>query len=319
MGKKTIPFFLFLLLAGIIGCRGAGEKTELVVAKVGERSITLKEYEDALARFLPDGAAGAGSSDGKTAAPADDKAVMKEIKRDLISQLVEEALILQEAERMGITVTPEELTAQVEGIEKDYGGAAFKDVIKERYGDVSKWKEEIRKKFLIKKTVDKIAASRNTPSEEDARRYYDGHIKEFDFNEQVRARMIVVNSDDDARRIRKGLTALNFAETASRTSLSPEAKNGGDLGFFGRGDMPKEFEDVVFNLAPGEISPVVKTPYGYHLFLVVERKKGGRLPWAEAKGKITERLRVEKSDAVFAEWLDSLKRKTNIEVNEALL
>lgn len=319
MGKKTIPFVLALLLAGIIGCRGADEKTKLVVAKVGERSITLKEYEDALARFGPEGSIANGSPEGKAPAPADDNAVMKEIKRDLIAQLVEEALILQEAERMGVTVTPEELTAHVEGIEKDYGGAAFKDAIKERYGDVFTWKEELRKKFLIRKTVDKIAASRNAPSEEEARKYYDEHIRDFDFKEQVRARMIVVNSDDDARRIRKDLTPLNFAETAKKTSLSPEGKRGGDLGFFGRGDMPKEFEDVVFNLAPGEISPVVKTPYGFHVFLVEERKKGGRMAWVEAKGKIIERLRAERSDAAFAEWMDSLKRRTNIEINEALL
>ncbi len=322
MVKKAIPLFLSILLAGVVGCKGADEKTRLVVAKVGERSITLKEYEDALARFLPEGSTGGAPSpnDDKTGgAPADDRAVMKEIKRDLIAQLVEEALILQEAGRMGVTVTKEELAAHVEGIEKDYGGAAFKDAIKERYGDVSAWNEEIRKKFLIRKTVDRIAASRPNPSEEEARKYYYEHIKDFDFKEQVRARMIVVNSDDDARRIRKDLTPKNFAETAKKTSFSPEGKRGGDLGFFGRGDMPKEFEDVVFNLAPGEISPVVKTPYGFHLFLVEERKKGGRLPWAEAKGKITERLKVERSDAAFAEWMDSLKRKTSIEINEALL
>ncbi|MBI5561575.1 MAG: peptidylprolyl isomerase [Deltaproteobacteria bacterium] len=294
-----------LLVAASFACGRGGDKGTVVVARVGPRAITLKEYEDALARLAPSGA-----SEGK-----DDLALLK---RDLINQMIEDALILGEAERLSITVSGDELYAEVEGVKKDYGDA-FKDAIAERYGDVNAWKAELRKKLIIRKTIAKAAVSKKPPSGDAARKYYDGHLKEFDAPEQVKARMIVVASEDDAGKIKKTLTPENFSKTAREVSLTPEGKNGGDLGYFGRGDMPKEFEDAVFGLSIGGISPVVKTEYGYHIFLLEARKKDGRLKWEEARPRIIERMRLEDADAEYGRWVEGLKAKGKIEINEALL
>lgn len=307
VAAKQLPRLLTaLLLAAVFACGRGEDKTAIIVARAGARAITLKDFEDALARIVPPG-----SPDGR-----DDMAA---VKRNLIHQMVEETLILDEAGRMGITVSDDELSAEVEVIKKESGGETFKDAITERYGDISVWKEEIRKKLIIKKTVAKVTATMKPPSVDDARKYYEKHIEDFDVPEQAHARMIVVSSEDDARKIRRTLTPENFAKTAKESSLSPEGKNGGDLGFFGRGDMPKEFEDAVFRLSPGEISPVVKTDYGYHIFYVEARHKGGRLKLEEVRSKIIERLRLEEADIAFGKWLNGLKERGNIEINEALL
>jgi parvulin-like peptidyl-prolyl isomerase len=131
--------------------------------------------------------------------------------------------------------------------------------------------------------------------------------------------MILVESEEKARSIRKTLTPKKFAEIAREVSLSPERASGGDLGFFGRGEMPKEFEDVVFNLKVGAISRIIKTSYGYHIFLVEARRRGGRLKFSEVKDRIMERLRQEKGEAEFSDWISSLKEDKRIEIKERLL
>jgi len=89
----------------------------------------------------------------------------------------------------------------------------------------------------------------------------------------VRASHILVSSEREANRIlddiRKG---KEFSEMAKRYSSCPSGKSGGDLGFFGKGQMVKEFEDAAFSLKDGELSKPIKTQFGYHIIKVTARK-----------------------------------------------
>jgi len=89
----------------------------------------------------------------------------------------------------------------------------------------------------------------------------------------VRASHILVSSEREASRIlddiRKG---KEFSEMAKRYSSCPSGKSGGDLGFFGKGQMVKEFEDAAFSLKDGELSKPIKTQFGYHIIKVTARK-----------------------------------------------
>lgn len=308
--KTRLLFIIAALLLVAAGCDHSRKSVEAegrAVITVGSRTVSLKEYHDALKRVLPQDTADIESPD------------FSALKKDLLNQLVEEELILNEAGRLGITVSDEELSSEVNVIKKASGDDTFKDAITERYGDLESWKNEIKRKLLIRKTIDKVIGSKAASTEEAARRYYESHMKDYTAPEQVRARMIVVGSADTARGIKKRLTPRNFAKTASEVSLSPERELGGDLGFFGRGDMPKEFEDAVFKLKVGEISGVVKTEYGYHIFLLEERKKGGRLKFSEVKDKIMDKLRQDSTAKELSDWLAELKQTTKIEVKESLL
>ncbi|MBI5903215.1 MAG: peptidyl-prolyl cis-trans isomerase [Deltaproteobacteria bacterium] len=291
---------------GANGCKGTGGQD--TVAKVGDRLITVRQYSDALKRLMPPGEQGTQED-------------ISELKKELINQLIEEELMIAEAGRAGITVDVRELSQEVEGLKKEYGDETFKEAVEERYGSIDNWKEEIRRKLLIKKTVDQLIGRKagQSVTEKDAREYYIEHIEDYDVQEQAHARMIVAASEDEAGKIRKRLNAGNFAAVAEEVSLSPERKNGGDLGYFARGDMPKEFEDAVFKLKTGEISPVVKTEYGYHIFLLEGRRSGRRLGFEEVKARIMERLRSEKEDSEVYAWIKLLKKKTKITVREDLL
>jgi parvulin-like peptidyl-prolyl isomerase len=112
-------------------------------------------------------------------------------------------------------------------------------------------------------------------------------------------------------RLRKG---ESFAEIAKRQSLSPEAEQGGDLGFFGRDEMPPEF-GAVFALPVGALSPLVKSEYGYHLFLVLEKRPAARLSRQEAEREIRALLETDRRETLYQEWLQELRGKATIEVD----
>ena len=293
---------LFLLSSG---CSGPESEPQKIVAEINGSPITYSRYHDSLKRLMPSGHTGTQEE-------------LAELKKELINQLIEEELVLQEAKNLNIGASEAELSSELEGIRKDYGDEPFKEAIAERYGSADNWKEEIRKKLLIRKTIEK-AAPGSSPTEKEVKKFYLEHMKEFEVPDQVHARMIVVKTDEQARKVWMRLKPSNFAQVALEDSLSPENKDGGDLGFFSRGEMPQEFEDAVFRLKPGEISPVVKTGYGYHIFLLEEKKKGRRLKYKEAKKKIIERLRAEKAQDEYAAWITSLKQNAKITVKEDLL
>jgi parvulin-like peptidyl-prolyl isomerase len=306
MSRSGWPLFLVaaMLFSGAAGCVESASRR--VVARAGNRAITVAEYQEALKRLMPPG----------DAASEDE---IRELKRDLINQLIEEELMIEEAGRSGAVVTDDEVSFEAEGIRKEYGDEAFRDAIVERYGDMDRWKEEIRRKLIVRKVVDGVTASVPGPTEDEARAYYAGHAADYEVAERVRARMIVVGTEDEARRARGRLKTEGFAKVAREVSLSPEKGTGGDLGFFSRGDMPVEFEDVVFRLGPGEISGVVKTEYGFHIFLVEERKRGGRLAFGEVRERIVENMRAERAEKAVAAWMAELKRNAGVVVNEELL
>ena len=90
---------------------------------------------------------------------------------------------------------------------------------------------------------------------------------------QVKASHILVSTLDEAKHVLSELKAgKEFSELARKHSSCPSGKNCGDLGFFGKGQMVKEFEEAAFKLKPGEVSAPVKTQFGYHIIKVTEKR-----------------------------------------------
>ena len=314
--------FLFFILYSVfcillfVGCKGKEEeKTKVVpptdvVIRIGDREISHGEFQDTFKRLFLEGEGAAEVKDEE----------LKNLKIDLVNQIVEEELILKEANRLAIDINDNDVFKDMEEIKKEYDVDTFESTITNKYGSMDKWKEEIRKKLLIKKVIDKIITPMLIVKESEAQKYYKEHITDYRRQEQVRARMIVVKTEEEANsameRLKKG---EGFVKLAREISLSPEGKRGGDLGFFAKGDMPKEFEDVVFDLPIGKISDVVKTVYGYHIFRVEEKRRAMDLRFSEVKDQIINKLKREKGDMEFRTWMKELKQKTRIEVREELL
>ena len=296
-----------IILLALAGCRGGGRNPGDTIAKVGDTIITRGVFEERFQHLVP------GNSDEHGTAE------LKNLKIDILDQMIEDELLLQEGERRGVVVSEGELSHEVATLKGDDMDDTFEATIKGRYGTLQRWKSEVRRKLIIRKVMSATVEEPSPVSEKETRAYYEEHNDEFNRSEQVKARMIVVQSEEEAQAIRERLKRERFADVAREVSIGPEGERGGDLGFFERGEMPAEFEEIVFSLPRKKISNVIKTPYGYHIFLVEERKKGVRLPFKEVKEMITDRIQEERRDALLKRRLRELREGTTITIEEALL
>jgi peptidyl-prolyl cis-trans isomerase D len=144
------------------------------------------------------------------------------------------------------------------------------------------------------------------PSDAELAAFYKEHQSDFKQDEQIRARhiLLMVNDkrtdaaakqqmDEARKRIEKG---ADFGAVARELSEDPSSKpNGGDLGYFARGRMVKEFEDAAFAAQPGKLVGPIKSPFGYHLLEVTGRRAGGVQPFTEVREQIRSRLAFEKA------------------------
>ncbi len=157
-------------------------------------------------------------------------------------------------------------------------------------------------------------------NDDEIKAYYEGNKKEFQQAEQIKARHILVKTEDEAKAVRKELeTNKDFAALAKDKSTGPSKTKGGDLGWFGRGQMVPEFEQVAFSLKKGEISDVVKTKFGYHIIKVDDKKKASEKSYEMVKKQIEDKLKQQKSKAVVDESKDKLMKKLKVEVFEDAL
>lgn len=119
-------------------------------------------------------------------------------------------------------------------------------------------------------------------------------------------------ADDLLAQIKKG---ADFAELARKFSQDPgSAPNGGDLGFFSKGQMVQPFEQAAFNLKPGQMSGVVETPFGFHIIRVSETKAGRDMAYEEVKAQIADFLKQQMRDKKSQEFVDQLKAKAKVQI-----
>ncbi len=156
-------------------------------------------------------------------------------------------------------------------------------------------------------------------NKEKAKSYFSSHKEEFSTPDQIRARHILLKGDTDAvlkkaQEIKKGLTKANFAEQAKKFSEDQGSKDkGGDLNYFSRGQMVPEFEAVAFGLKVGQISEPVKSPFGYHIILLDDKRAAEVKTFEVAEKEIARNLAAEeKREKVNEEFATGLKGKGDI-------
>jgi foldase protein PrsA len=152
-------------------------------------------------------------------------------------------------------------------------------------------------------------------TDEELKTYFDENKDSLGEAEQVKASHILVEDEETAKEIKQKLgDGADFAELAKEYSTDEGSKeNGGELGFFPRGTMVTEFEDVAFSLPINEISEPVKSDYGYHIIKVEEKKEAKEADFDDSKAAIKETLIDEKMESEYTTWLEEKKKDYDIE------
>jgi peptidyl-prolyl cis-trans isomerase C len=178
--------------------------------------------------------------------------------------------------------------------------------------------EEFKKLTLASMLLEKEIMSKDKVSDQEVKDYYDKHKEEFTTTSQIRASHILVKTEAKANevlaRLKKG---EKFEEIARKESLDAKsAANGGDIGYFSRGMLVPEFERAAASLKVGELSAPVKTPYGYHIIKVTDKKAGPVIEFDRVKDVIFQRLSGERQKAAFDNYISELRKNYKVEINK---
>jgi peptidyl-prolyl cis-trans isomerase C len=305
---------LLLTLAALAlatGCGRCGGSRE--AARTGGAVATVNGEPigaDALARALRDArAGGAGEGQGDL------------LRRRMLDELVDRTLLLQQARARSIVVGQDQVERAFLRIRAEYPGSHFDDLLAQERLSQSELKARLKEQLAIERLFEEEVFPRLSVVDAEVERYYSDHAAEFQVPERVRVLQIVVANRDEALGLREKLrrNPQTFAEVARKSSIAPEGKNGGDLGYIGRGAGFPEVFDACFTMPLNVVSDVTPSPYGFHLFKVVDRKAAQRRTLEQARGQIAEKLSREKRARAQEDYVAALRQRAEIEVHEKAL
>ena len=255
------------------------------------------------------------------------QAQMGMMKNEVLDSLIDRELLFQESKKKGIKVNPKEVSDQYQKIRQRYPS---EDEFKKLLGDMglteSDVQTQIERGMAIQQLIDTEVAAKIQIGDEEVKSYYDSNPQLFLQPEQVKASHILIKVDaaapqtqkDEARKKiesvqKKAKKGEDFATLAKSYSEGPSGPNGGDLGYFRRGQMVKPFEEVAFNLKPNETSDIVETQFGYHLIKVVDKKPAQKVAYADVKERLSDHLKKQKMDTEANAYIQSLRSGAKIE------
>lgn len=176
--------------------------------------------------------------------------------------------------------------------------------------------EILKKDLLIQAGVKKIL-DEVTVTDEEVKTFYDNNPAMFKGEASIRAKHILVDSEEKAKEVKTAIDGgISFEDAAKEHSSCPSSSQGGDLGFFTRGRMVPEFEDVAFTLAIGEVSEPVQTQFGYHLIKVEEKMPEVAKSFDEVKEQLKMNLLSQKQNSAYINFINKLKQEQDVKMGE---
>ena len=245
----------------------------------------------------------------------------------MLENLIARELLYQESQKKGIKVDQKEIEAQLTALKGRFPSEVeFKKALSTMNLTEAGLRFQFERDLAIRKLLDDQIGGKSTVSEKESRAYYDSNLESFKKPEQVRASHILIKVDPGADEAKKAeartkIESLqaklkngeDFGAVAKEYSEGPSGPKGGDLGFFGRGQMVKPFEETAFSMKPGQVSGMVETRFGYHLIMVTERTPESTLSYEEAKDRLEQYLKQQKVQEEIAAYVETLKGKAKIE------
>ena len=275
--------------------------------KVNENPILVTDYEARVAE-----AQKVYEKQGMKFDTDQGKEALPQIKSMLLERMVEGELIKQEVKKLALNPEDAKVKEQEDIIKKNMGDeATFQDTLKQQ----GMTEPELRNFLAV---YDKITGEVKV-NDTDIKAFFDKNIEYYSQPESVKARHILVKTEDEANAIITQLKAgINFEQLAKEKSIEPGAnESGGDLGTFTKGKMVPEFETAAFAQEVGTFSTApVKTEFGYHV-IKVEAHTGASAPdYAKVKDKVGQDALNQTKDAKFQTYFDDLRKKAKIEYSQ---
>jgi len=301
---------------------------EEIVARVNGSIITRTEFQrsrDQLQSELKD----------KYGTEADAKFADQE--KNVLRDLIDQALLVQKGKDLDINADTQ-VIKRLDEIRKQMNLATMEDVEKaaqEQGVSFEDFKQHMRDQIVTQEVIGREVGAKMQITDAEVKQFYDEHTKDLEQPEQVRLSEIMVSTQakSDAKAaseptaeqlaaaqqkaealldsIRKG---ANFAEVAKKSSDGPTAADGGDLGYFKRGVLAKELEDITFGMKAGGVSEVIRTKQGYVVLAVTEHSAPGVPPLKSVEDRIKDAIYMDKLQPALRVYLTKLREEAFIDI-----
>lgn len=271
------------------------------------------------------------------------------IKDKTVDDLIKQTLIDEEIEKRHIEATKEEIDKEIQKAIVKYGSKEnLKKALEQNEISTGKFKKDLGEKIKRGKLANSI--SKTNVTDADIKKYYKENIMTFNKPEKIRLSQILIaanpkmieqklkaasenqglNENEIQNKINVELASkqeqakqvlaqlkknpklfTNFAKENSDDKLS--ANQGGDLGYFTQKEFVEPFASAISKLRPNTLSDLVKSPYGYHIFVITEKTKAIQEPIEKVKDQIIATLEQQQQDKTLDNLAESLKKKAKIE------
>jgi len=301
--RMGIIAVLIILTFGLTGCSTSILGGEWIVKVDGER-VSEEDFNVRMAD-----AKEVYAKQGLDFESEQGKPYLDQLKAQVISRLVEGRIIAQEVDTLKLDVNSPEVTEQMDSLKAGFGEdqTKYQDVLKQQ----AMTEQELLNFVALYVDVTKDV----TVGDSEVEAYYEKNKGQYGQPEQVQARHILVETEQEAKDIIAQLNAgANFEQLAQEKSIDGSKEVGGELGYFGRGEMVPEFEEAAFAQAVGTWSQEpVQSQFGYHIILVEDHKQASAPSLAEIRADIEEAALNEAKDAKFQAYYDELSQKSVVE------
>ena len=289
-----------------------------VIARVNGEAIDKAEFEKAVKTI---------EERNGSAVPADQR---DRVYRNILDQIIGYKLLLQESKARNVTVPDADIDSRIAQIRGQFPSEeAFKQTLDQQHVTVEQLRADARSEMLVTKMLQSEVEAKVSIKPEQVADFYQKNPDKFLQGERVRASHILIsvprNADAAAKQaaktkaegvLKEVKAGKDFGALAKQYSEDPgSAQNGGDLNFFGRGQMVPEFDQTVFAMtAPGQTSELVETQFGYHIIRLTEKQPSHTVALDEVKPQIQQYLENQARQDATQKFVNSLKAKGRIEI-----
>jgi len=311
-----VVFIVGLILLLFRSSLVSAESMDKIVAIVNDTIITQSDVNRVLSAIEAEYAAIYTDSDELNKQ-------LNEVKVNIVSQMVEEKLVLTEAKRYDIEVGEDVIASRIDALKVHYPNEIlFEQALSAQSLTLKDLQDRFYNQEIMKRAVDYFIRSKVRVEPLEIQEFYKEHKQELLVPEKARVSSILIRIEEesDERKAlkisRRVLERLNKGEDFSNLvklySQGTNIEEGGSLGFIERGDLIKEIDEAVFELEVGEFTDAIKTEQGYRIFKMDEKMPTRELDFYEAQDLIKDMLYGEKFTQNFRQWINKLKEDAYI-------
>ncbi len=305
---STAPLVVIALLF-LTSCIRQDVHSQKPVLQVNANVLTAKEFANQLTERLRLG----------DAISAKDPQHIERAKNSILREFIVESLITDWADQHDLKPTAEAIENELERVRAGYpDDLALRRILTQEKVSPKEWRRFVEKRLLKELVMGKLREELTDPSPEEIKTYFEAHKNAFQLPRAVRLRQIVTARENDAERILASIkSGTDMAELAKEFSSAPERTEGGLTDWIEEGVL--EVFDKAFDMRAGELSAILESPFGYHIYRVVDKRSARSLSLEEARPKIIQALLTDRDQHRYKAWLEGQVRRAQVFKDDKLL